>query len=116
MSPRESRPASIWNRFWSPRSFLERVPPTASAQEAEAIEQRNNLWLKSYMDMYILRWGGLWAASLAAAVLMMDAPGLLFALVLASNLAALVGLVAMILIYRRAAGAVQDRARKNGRP
>ncbi|RZL92780.1 MAG: hypothetical protein EOP82_09165 [Variovorax sp.] len=66
------------------------------------------------MDMYILRWGGLWAASLAVALLLMEMPGLLFALALASNLGALVGLVAMILIYRRASRAVQDRTRKNG--
>ena len=59
MSPPEPRPASIWNRFWSPKSFLEQVPPAASAEAAEAIAQRNNLWLKTYMDMYILRWGGL---------------------------------------------------------
>ena len=110
MSASEPRPASIWNRFWSPKSFLEQVPPAASAGEAEAIAQRNNVWLKTYMDMYILRWGGLWAASLAVAILMSDAPGILFGLALAANLAALVGLVAMIVIYRRASRAVQDRS------
>ena len=115
MSPSEPRPASIWKRFWSPNSVLEKVAPTASAEEAEAIEQRNNRWLKTYMDMYILRWGGLWAASLAVALLMMEVAGLLFALALAANLAALAGLVAMIFTYRRASRAVQDRSRKNGR-
>ena len=103
---------SVWSRFWSPRSLLEQMPPAASADEAEAIGHRNNVWLKTYMDMYILRWGGLWAASLAAALLMMDLPGLFFALALAANLAALGGLVAMILTYRRASKAVRDRARK----
>lgn len=115
MSPSQPRPASIWNRFWSPRSFLEQVPPTASADEAEAIDQKNNVWLKTYMDMYILRWGGLWAASLAATLLMTDAPAFLFALTLASTLAAFAGLIFMISIYRRASRAVQDRARKNRR-
>ena len=109
MSASEPRPASIWNRFWSPKSFLEQIPPAASAAEAEAIEQRNNVWLKTYMDMYILRWGALWAASLALAILMTDAPGILFGLALAANLTALVGLVAMIVIYRRASRALQDR-------
>ena len=114
MSPPEPRPASIWNRFWSPKSFLEQVPPTASAEEADAIAQRNNVWLKTYMDMYILRWGGLWAGSLAVTLLMVDVAGLLFVLALASNLAVFVGLVAMILIYRRASRAVRDRTLKNG--
>lgn len=115
MSPPESRPASIWNRFWSPKSFLEQVPPAASAEEGDAIAQRNNLWLKTYMDMYILRWGGLWAASLALTLLLVDVAGLLFVLALASNLAAFVGLVAMISIYRRASRAVQDRSQKDGK-
>jgi uncharacterized membrane-anchored protein len=110
MSSTQPRPASIWNRFWSPKSFLEQIPPAASAAEAEAIEQRNNVWLKTYMDMYILRWGALWAASLALAILMTDAPAILFGLALAANLAALVGLVAMIVIYRRASRALQDRS------
>ena len=114
MSPPQPRPAaSIWNRFWSPKSFLERIPPEASAAEAQAIEHRNNVWLRTYMDMYILRWGGLWAASSAAAVLMTDASALLFALALVSNLAALAGLVLMILAYRRASKAVQEDAQKD---
>ncbi len=116
MSPPEPRPASIWSRFWSPRSFLEKAAPDASAEEVEAVVQRNDLWLKTYMDMYILRWGGLWAATLAVAVLVMEDAGLLFALALAANLAALAGLVAMILAYRRAARAVRQRTQgKDGR-
>ncbi|MGO4393937.1 hypothetical protein AB4Z46_21490 [Variovorax sp. M-6] len=114
MSPPEPRPASVWNRFWSPKSFLEQAAPEASAEEADAVARRNNVWLKTYMDMYILRWGGLWAASLAVALLMMEVAGLLFALALAANLAALVGLIAMIFTYRRASSAVQDQTRKNG--
>jgi len=115
MSPPEPRPASVWSRFWSPRSLLEQVPPEASDQDAEAIVQRNDLWLKTYMDMYILRWGGLWAASLAMALLTMEGAGLLFALALAANLVALCGLVGMILTYRRAARAVQERTQGKGR-
>jgi hypothetical protein len=109
MSSAEHRPASIWNRFWLPRSFLEQVPARASAEEADAIRQKNNLWLKTYMDLYILRWGGLWAASLAVTLLLVDVAGLLFVIALAVNLGAFVGLVAMILIYRRASRAVLDR-------
>lgn len=67
------------------------------------------------MDMYILRWGGLWAALLAVAVLMTDASAFLFALALASTLAAFVGVVVMILIYRRASMAAQDRTQKRGK-
>jgi hypothetical protein len=70
MSPTEPRPASIWNRFWWPKSLLEQVPPAASAEEADAIARRNNLWLKTYMDLYILRWGALWAASLMVMLLL----------------------------------------------
>ena len=115
MPPSEPRPASIWNRFWSPKNFLQRVPPEASPAEAQAIEHENNVWLKTYMDMYILRWGGLWAASLAMALLTMEGAGLLFALALAANLVALCGLVGMILTYRRAARAVQERTQGKGR-
>jgi hypothetical protein len=109
MSSAEPRPASIWNRFWLPRSFLEEVPTSASAEEADAIRQRNNFWLKTYMDLYILRWGALWAASLAVTLLLVDVAGLLFVIALGVNLGAFVGLVAMILIYRRASRAVLDR-------
>ena len=59
MSQPEPRPASVWNRFWSPKSFLEQFPPGVSDEEAEAIAQRNDLWLKTYMDLYILRWGAI---------------------------------------------------------
>jgi hypothetical protein len=114
MPPSEPRPASIWNRFWSPKSFLQRVPPEASPAEAQALEHENNVWLKTYMDMYILRWGAAWAASLAAVLLLADSPGFLFALALVPCLAAFVGLVAMILVYRRAFRAVQDRIRSGG--
>ena len=43
---------------------------------------------------------------------MTDASALLFALALVSNLAALAGLVLMILAYRRASKAVQEDAQK----
>ena len=112
MSQPEPRPASVWNRFWSPKSFLEEFPPGVSDEEAEAIAQRNDLWLKTYMDLYILRWGALWAASVVVALLLLEAGGLLFALALALNLAALVGLAAMIATYRRAARAVTGRTGK----
>jgi hypothetical protein len=107
MSPTEPRPASIWNRFWWPKSLLEQVPPAASAEEADAIARRNNLWLKTYMDLYILRWGALWAASLMVMLLLVDVAGLLFVIALAANLGAFVGLVAMFLIYRRASRALR---------
>jgi hypothetical protein len=112
MNPREVRPATVWSRFWSPRSLLEQIPPAASAADIDAIEHRNNVWLKTYMDMYILRWGGLWAASLVLALLMVELPGVLFALALAASLAALGGLVSMVLIYRRASRAVRERSQK----
>ncbi|MEJ8857431.1 hypothetical protein WKW79_22855 [Variovorax robiniae] len=107
--------ASTWRRFWLPNAQLEPVPDAASAEEAEAVAKRNNLWLKTWMDMYILRWGGLWAASLVLVILAMDAPGIVFLLALVINLGALAGLIAMILIYRRASQAVEDRVRKDGR-
>jgi len=48
------------------------------------------------------------------ALLLLEAGGLLFALALAVNLAALVGLAAMIATYRRAARAVIGRGGKDG--
>ncbi|MDM0110778.1 hypothetical protein QTI66_01385 [Variovorax sp. J22R133] len=115
MSAPEPRRASIWSRFWSPKGLLEQVPPGASAGEAEAVYRRNDIWLKTYMDMYILRWGALWATSLAVALVLMDEPGLLFFLALALNLTALVGLIVMVMVYRRASRAVRDRIQDDGR-
>lgn len=103
---------SVWKRFWSPTSALEPTPADASAPERAAIRARNDMGLKTYMDAYILRWGALWAACLALTLLATDdaVPGMLFAIALAATMAAFFGLVSMILIYRRAARAVKDRA------
>ena len=100
-------PPSIWKRFWSPTSLLEQVPADASPTEAEEIRHRNNIWLKTYMDMYILRWGGLWAATMVMAVLAADedVSGVLFAAAIAAAIGAFTGLAAMIWTYRRAAKA-----------
>lgn len=102
---------SVWIRFWSPTSALEPTPEHASAPERAAIRSRNDVWLKTYMDLYILRWGALWAACLVLTLLATDdaVPGVLFAIALASTMAAFFGLVSMILIYRRAVRAVKDR-------
>ena len=101
---------SVWMRFWSPTAALEPTPAHASAPERAAIRRRNNIWLKTYMDIYILRWGGLWAGCLALTFLASDdaVPGILFAIALASTMAAFFGMVSMILIYRSAARAVDD--------
>lgn len=83
--------------------------------EREATRSRNDLWLKTYMDIYIMRWGVLFAVSLGLAVLATDedVPSLLFALVVIMTVAASAGLVAMILIYLGAVRAV--RARSTGK-
>mgnify|MGYP003583799214 CR=1 FL=1 len=106
------RAASVWSRFWSPASVLEPVPADAGAQEREAIKLRNNTWLKTYMDIYILRWGVLWAACMVLTILAWSdaVPGVLFALAGAAAVASLLGLASMILIYRRAARALQGPA------
>lgn len=106
---------SIWRRFWLPAASLEEAPLQAGEAEREAIRRRNDLWLKTYMDIYIIRWGVLFAVSLGLAMLATDeaVPGLLFALTVAMTVAASAGLVAMVLIYRGAAKAV--RARGAGR-
>jgi len=98
---------SIWKRFWSPTSLLEQVPADASPTEAEEIRHRNNIWLKTYMDMYILRWGGLWAVTMVLAVLAADedVSGMLFAAAIAAAIGAFAGLAAIIWTYRRAAKA-----------
>ncbi|MDM0108988.1 hypothetical protein QTH97_28875 [Variovorax sp. J22R24] len=108
MTSPPAHPPSIWKRFWSPTSLLEQVPPDASPREAEAIRHRNNIWLKTYMDMYILRWGGLWAATMVLAVLAADesVSGLLFAAAIAAAIGAFAGLAAMVWTYRRAAKAI----------
>lgn len=80
--------------------------------EREAIRSRNDLWLKTYMDIYIMRWGMLFAVSLGLAVLATDedVPSLLFALVVLMTVAVSAGLVAMILIYLGAVRAVRARS------
>jgi len=107
MTPSPAPTPSIWKRFWSPTSLLEQVPADASPTEAEEIRHRNNIWLKTYMDMYILRWGGLWAATMVLAVLAADedVSGMLFAAAIAAAIGAFAGLAAMIWTYRRAAKA-----------
>ncbi|CAN7659279.1 hypothetical protein LJR084_005312 [Variovorax sp. LjRoot84] len=110
-SKENANAGSVWIRFWSPTSALEPTPAHASAPERAAIRSRNYVWLKTYMDIYILRWGALWAACLVLALLATDdaVPGVLFAIALASTMASFFGLVSMVLIYRRAVRAVKDR-------
>jgi hypothetical protein len=111
--PKENANAgSVWIRFWWPISALEPTPAHASAPERAAIRSRNYVWLTTYMDIYILRWGALWAACLVLTLLATDdaVPGVLFAIALASTMASFFGLVSMILIYRRAVRGLKDRA------
>lgn len=71
-SKENANAGSVWIRFWSPTSALEPTPAHASAPERAAIRSRNYVWLKTYMDIYILRWGALWAACLVLALLATD--------------------------------------------
>ncbi|KWT87787.1 hypothetical protein APY03_3652 [Variovorax sp. WDL1] len=91
---------------------MEPTPAHVSAPERAAIRTRNYVWLKTYMDIYILRWGALWAACLLLALLAADdaVPGVLFAIALTATMMAFFGLFSMILIYRRASRALEDRA------
>ena len=100
---------SIWNRFWSPRGMLESIPAGADAVEADDIAHRNNVWLKTYMDMYVLRWAGLFLASLVASVLTHndEVPLVVNGVFVLLSIVALAGLVVMIRTYRRAAAAVR---------
>ncbi|VTU46214.1 hypothetical protein SRS16P2_00549 (plasmid) [Variovorax sp. SRS16] len=100
---------SVWRRFWSPRTFLEVVPGGATSEEAGEINYRNAVWLKTYMDIYILRWGALWALTIFLVISATgeEIPDLVYVLTLASTLVSSVGLATMILIYRRAAKAIQ---------
>lgn len=68
------------------------------------------MWLKTHMDIYILRWGVLWALTVVLAIVATneDVPDLLYALVLASTLMSSLGLGAMLRIYRRATKAVEQ--------
>jgi len=111
--PSHPRPsASIWKRFWSPTGLLEVVPADATADEAEAIRNRNDVWLKTYMDMYILRWGALVFCSLILAILAADdsVPGVLLVAALLVTVGAIGGLASMIRTYRRASHALAVRA------
>lgn len=53
-----------------------------------SIGLRNAMWLKVHMDIYILRWGVLWAFFVMLAILAAEAniPDLLYAVVLAASL------------------------------
>jgi hypothetical protein len=111
-SRQNSSAGSVWTRFWWPTAALEPTPAHASAPERAAIRTRNYVWLKTYMDIYILRWGALWAVCLSLALLATDdaVPSTLFALALTATMLSFFGLFSMILIYRRAARALKDRA------
>ncbi|SEB13658.1 hypothetical protein [Variovorax sp. YR216] len=106
--------ASIWKRFWSPTSLLEAVPEGATAGDAEAVRHRNDVWLKTYMDLYILRWGVLWFCSVVLAILAADdgVPAALFVVALVMAIGSAGGLASMIWTYRRASRAIDDRARR----
>lgn len=102
--------ASVWNRFWSPRAFVQMWPSDASSQEVREISLRNAMWLKTHMDIYILRWGVLWMTTMILAIVATneDVPDLLYAIVVAATLMSSLGLGAMLRIYRRAADAVEQ--------
>ncbi|WP_077000872.1 hypothetical protein [Variovorax sp. KK3] len=113
-----SAAASLWNRFWSPRGMLEPMPPGASEAEAAEIDYRNAIWLRSYMDMYILRWACLWLACLALAILAhsYELPAALLVAALLLTIYGFIGMVVMIGTYRRAARMVRDRIAAGRRP
>jgi len=69
------------------------------------------------MDLYILRWGVLWACSVALAILAAGdgVPAVLFVVALLVAIGSAGGLAAMIWTYRRASGAIDDRARRTRR-
>lgn len=117
MSPAShARPtSSIWKRFWSPTSLLQAIPEGATADDAEAIRHRNDVWLKTYMDLYILRWGALWFCSVVLVVLATEdsVPSILFGIALLASIGSLGGLVSMIWTFRRASSAIDDRTRRS---
>ncbi|GAA4328920.1 hypothetical protein GCM10023165_01560 [Variovorax defluvii] len=102
---------SLWSRFWSPAGMLEPVPPGISDDEAAEVAYRNALWLRSYMDMYILRWACLWLALLALAILghSYELPGILQAIALVGTIFGFGGMLRMIATYRHAAKVVRHR-------
>jgi hypothetical protein len=67
------------------------------------------MWLKTHMDIYILRWGLLWVFTVLVAILASDEeiPDLLYALILAATVMSAFGLAVMLRIYRRASKAVR---------
>lgn len=76
---------------------MEVVPVEATPQEVSEISFRNAMWLRMHMDIYILRWGVLWALTVALAIVATseDVPDLLYALALAATLMSSLGLGAM---------------------
>ena len=98
--------------------MLEPVPSGISDEEAAEIAYRNALWLRSYMDMYILRWACLWLGLLAMAVLVQsyELPGILLVVALAGAVFGFVGMLRMIATYRQAARTVRQRIAAGRRP
>jgi|SRR4051794_21348504 len=105
-----SLPASVWNRFWSPRAYVETLPVDASTQEVREISLRNAMWLRTHMDIYILRWGVLWASTVVLAIAATSeiVPDVLCALAFAATFMSSWGLGAMLRIYRRATKAIRQ--------
>ena len=95
--------ASVWNRFWFPRAYIETWPADASPQEMREISARNAKWLKAHMNVYIRRWGVLCAFTVTLAIATDDdTPSLLSTVAIAATLVSSLGLGAMLCIYRRA--------------
>ncbi|OUM03108.1 hypothetical protein A8M77_07395 [Variovorax sp. JS1663] len=98
--------------------MLEPVSAGSSEDEAAEVDYRNALWLRSYMDMYILRWACLWLGLLALAILVhsYEFPGILLMAALTGAVFGFAGMVNMIAMYRRAAKVVRDRIAADRRP
>lgn len=56
-------PPSVWNRFWSPTSYLEKALPHDDLQSRNAKRRRNSVWLDKWLPKYIVRWTFAWVGS-----------------------------------------------------
>lgn len=54
---------SVWNRFWSPASYLVSIEPGDDPARCRTKRRSNSAWLDKWLPKYIVRWTCAWVGS-----------------------------------------------------
>lgn len=61
--PKADAGPSVWNRFWSPSSYLVAAAPGDDQAQDRAKRRSNSVWLDKWLPKYIVRWTCAWVGS-----------------------------------------------------